>query len=71
MDYERLKHKKALFNQQKAVSPEKLTVQMEREFEEQFTYDSLALSGSALTREEVKTILAAGRQKENTEKETE
>lgn len=71
MDYEKLRRKKALFHQQKAAIPEKLLAQMEQEFEDQFTYDSLALSGSTLTREEIKAILASGRQKENTEKETE
>ena len=51
--------------------PKELLAHMEQEFENQFTYDSLALSGSTLTREEIKAILADERQRENTEKETE
>lgn len=71
MDYEKLRRKKELFYQQKAAMPEQRLAQMEQEFEDQFTYDSLALSGGALTREEIKAILTAERRKENTEKETE
>lgn len=70
MDYEKLQRKKELLEQRKAAMPEKLLAQLEQEFEDQFTYDSLALSGSTLTREDIKEILAAERRKENTEKET-
>lgn len=59
MDYEELERKK-----------ERLA-QMEQDFEDEFIYDSMALSGSTLTREEVKAVLAAVRRKESAEKETE
>ena len=70
MDYEKLQRKKALLEQKKAAVPSKLLEQMEQEFEDQFTHDSLALSGSTLTLEETKAILAAMRRKETAEKET-
>lgn len=59
MDYEELERKK-----------ERLA-QMEQDFEDEFIYDSMALSGSTLTREEVKAVLAAVRRRESAEKETE
>ena len=71
MDYKELQRKKTLLQQRKAAMPKELLANMEQEFENQFTYDSLALSGSTLTREEIKAILADERQRENTEKETE
>ena len=71
MDYEKLQRKKELLEQRKIAMPEKLLAQLEQEFEDQFTYDSLALSGSTLTREDIREILAAERRKENTERETE
>ena len=39
--------------------PEEIRQKIEDEFEIDYTYDSLALSGSSVTREEVKTILTA------------
>ena len=71
MEYKELQRKKTLLQQRKAAMPKELLAHMEQEFENQFTYDSLALSGSTLTREEIKAILADERQRENTEKETE
>lgn len=70
MDYEKLQRKKELLEQRKIAMPENLLVQLEQEFEDQFTYDSLALSGSTLTREDIREILAAERRK-NTEREIE
>ncbi|MEQ3170140.1 hypothetical protein AAA086_03545 [Dysosmobacter welbionis] len=64
MDYKELQRKKALYEKQKATMPAKLLERMEQEFEDQFTYDSLSLSGSSLTLEETKAILAAKRRKE-------
>ena len=68
MDYERLQHKKELFDQKEETISRELLEHMEQEFEDQFIYDSMALSGSTL--EETKTILAEQRQKESSEKET-
>ena len=70
MDYERLQHKKELFDQKEETISSELLEHMEQEFEDQFIYDSMALSGSTLTLEETKTILAEQRQKESSEKET-
>ena len=70
MDYERLQHKKELFDQKEDTISRELLEHMEQEFEDQFIYDSMALSGSTLTLEETKTILAEQRQKESSEKET-
>ena len=70
MDYERLQHKKELFDQKAETISRELLEHMEQEFEDQFIYDSMALSGSTLTLEETKTILAEQRQKESSEKET-
>ena len=68
MDYERLQHKKELFDQKEETISRELLEHMEQEFEDQFIYDSMALSGSTLTLEETKTILAEQRQKESSEK---
>ena len=46
MDYKELQRKKTLLQQRKAAMPKELLAHMEQEFENQFTYDSLALSGS-------------------------
>ena len=70
MDYERLQHKKELFDQKEETISRELLEHMEQEFEDQFIYDSMALSGSTLTLEETQTILAEQRQKESSEKET-
>ena len=70
MDYERLQHKKELFDQKEETISRELLEHMEQEFEDQFIYDSMALSGSTLTLEETKTILAEQRQKESSENET-
>lgn len=69
MDYEELERKKALLSQKRTDAPKELLAQMEQDFEDEFTYNSLALSGSSLTREEVKAILAVMRRKETAEKE--
>lgn len=71
MDYEELERKKTLLEQKKAAVPKERLEQMEQDFEDKFIYDSMALSGSTLTREEVKAVLAAVRRKETAEKETE
>ncbi len=39
--------------------PEEIRRKMEEEFEVEYTYDSLALSGSSLTKDEVRAILTA------------
>ena len=70
MDYNELQRKKALLEQKQAAMPREVLERMEQEFEDQFTYDSLALSGSTLSLEETKAILAAMRRKESAEKET-
>lgn len=68
MNYQNLERKKVLQEQRKPAVPEERIERMEREFEEEFIFHSMALSGSTLTREEVKAVLAAMRQKEITEK---
>lgn len=69
MDYKRLQHKKELFDQKEETISRELLEHMEQEFEDQFTYDSVTLSGSTLTLEETKTVPAEQRQKESSEKE--
>lgn len=71
MNYEELERKKTLLEQKKTAVPKERLAQMEQDFEDEFIYDSMALSGSAMTREEVKAVLAAVRGKESAEKETE
>ncbi|MCQ5144480.1 hypothetical protein [Enterocloster bolteae] len=71
MDYEELERKKTLLEQKKAAVPKERMEQMEQDFEDEFIYNSMALSGSTLKREEVKAVLAAVRRKESAEKETE
>lgn len=39
--------------------PEEIRRKIEEDFEVDYTYDTLALSGSSLTRDEVRAILAA------------
>lgn len=65
-----MQYKKELFDQKEEIILRELLEYMEQEFEDQFIYDSMALSGSILTLEETKTILAEQRQKESSEKET-
>ena len=57
MDYSNLKKKMDEVN--KREIPEEIRRKMEEEFEVEYTYDTLALSGSSLTKDEVRAILAA------------
>ena len=70
MNYERLQYKKELFGRKEETMSRELLEHMEQEFEDQFIYDSMALSGSTLTLEETKAILAEQRKKKSAEKET-
>lgn len=70
MEYEKILQKKTLLEQKKAAAPKKVLAQMERDFEDQFIFDSMALSGSSLTLEETKKVLAAARKEETSEKES-
>lgn len=69
MDYGQIQKKKRLLEQKKGSIPRETLEQMEAEFEAQFTYDSLSLSGSSLSLEEVKAILSRARKKESAETE--
>lgn len=66
MDYDKIQKKKKQFDADRSSLPES---RIEREFEIQFTYDSLALSGSSLTLEEVGTVLNEIEQREKQKKE--
>ena len=57
MDYSNLKKKMDEVN--KREIPEEIHRKMEEELEVEYTYDSLALSGGSLTKDEVRTILTA------------
>lgn len=57
MDYDNLKKKMDEVN--KREIPEEVRRKMEEDFEVEYTYDTLALSGSSLTKDEVRAILAA------------
>lgn len=57
MDYDNLKKKMDEVN--KREIPEEIRRKMEEEFEVEYTYDTLALSGSSLTKDEVRAILTA------------
>lgn len=70
MEYEKILQKKTLLEQKKAAAPKKVLAQMERDFEDQFIFDSMALFGSSLTLEETKKVLAAARKEETSEKES-
>lgn len=70
MEYEKILQKKTLLEQKKAAVSKEALAQMERDFEDQFIFDSMALSGSSLTLEETKKVLAAARKGEISEKET-
>lgn len=72
MDYDKIQKKKKQkkqFDADRGSLPESRIEQMEHEFELQFTYDSLALSGSSLTLEEVGTVLNEIEQREKQKKE--
>ena len=43
--------------------PEEIRQKIEDDFEVEYTYDTLALSGSSLTKDEVRAILAALRER--------
>lgn len=70
MEYEKILQKKTLLEQKKAATPKEVLAQMEQDFEDQFIFDSMALSGSSLTLEETKKVLAAARKGETSEKES-
>ncbi len=57
MDYSNLKKKMDEVN--KREIPEEIRQKIEDDFEVEYTYDTLALSGSSLTKDEVRAILAA------------
>ena len=57
MDYEELEKKRDFVQQNKGVFPDEVRAQMDLEFSINYTYNSLALSGSTLTRDEVAWIL--------------
>ena len=57
MDYSNLKKKMDEVN--KREIPEEIRQKIEDDFEVEYTYDTLALSGSSLTKDEMKAILAA------------
>ncbi len=57
MDYSNLKKKMDEVN--KREIPEEIHRKMEEELEVEYTYDSLALSGGSLTKDEVRAILTA------------
>ena len=69
MEYEKILEKQALLEQKKAAVPQEVLARMEQDFEAQFIFDSMALSGSSLTLEETKKVLAAARKEETSEKE--
>ena len=56
--------------QKKAAATKEVLAQMEQDFEDQFIFDSMVLSGSTLTLEETKKVLAAARKGETSEKES-
>lgn len=70
MEYEKILQKKTLLEQKKAATPKEVLAQMEQDVEDQFIFDSMALSGSSLTLEETKKVLAAARKEETSEKES-
>ena len=57
MDHGNLKKKMNEVN--KREIPEEIRRKVEEDFEVEYTYDTLALSGSSLTKDEVRAILAA------------
>ena len=61
MAYSNLKKKMDEVN--KREIPEEIRQKIEDDFEVEYTYDTLALSGSSLTKDEVRAILAALRKR--------
>lgn len=61
MDYSNLKKKMDEVN--KREIPKEIRQKIEDDFEVEYTYDTLALSGSSLTKDEVRAILAALRKR--------
>ena len=61
MDYSNLKKKMDEVNKRKI--PKEIRQKIEDDFEVEYTYDTLALSGSSLTKDEVRAILAALRKR--------
>lgn len=61
MDYDNLK--KMMDEVNKREIPEEIRRKIEDDFEVEYTYDTLALSGSSLTKDEVWAILAALRKR--------
>lgn len=66
MNYDNLKKKMDEVN--KREIPEEIRRKMEEEFEVEYTYDTLALSGSSLTKDEVRAILTALRKQDGGKK---
>ena len=61
MDHDYLK--KMMDEGNKHKIPEEIRRKIEDDFEVEYTYDTLALSGSSLTKDEVRAILAALRKR--------
>ena len=61
MDHDYLKKMMDEVNKHKI--PEEIRRKIEDDFEVEYTYDTLALSGSSLTKDEVRAILAALRER--------
>ena len=61
MDYDNLK--KMMDEVNKREIPEEIRRKIEDDFEVEYTYDTLALSGSSLTKDEVRAVLAALRKR--------
>ena len=61
MDHDYLK--KIMDEVNKHKIPEEIRRKIEDDFEVEYTYDTLALSGSSLTKDEVRAILAALRKR--------
>ena len=61
MNYDNVKKKMDEVN--KREIPEEIRQKIEDDFEVEYTYDTLALSGSSLTKDEVRAILSALRER--------
>ena len=61
MDHDYMKKMMDEVNKHKI--PEEIRRKIEDDFEVEYTYDTLALSGSSLTKDEVRAILAALRKR--------
>ena len=57
MEYKELEKKRDFMQQNKDALPDEVRAQMDLEFSIDYTYNSLALSGSSLTRDEVAWII--------------